>query len=99
MGTQDRARNTRIEAWLSSGGTVLAATERAARSLVSAYHSARLQQGRTAWLTAAIFPWESWTRDRWLEGNIAGRMLLNPLQEQALWAQVIGKSLAREGLL
>jgi ATP-dependent helicase/nuclease subunit B len=99
MGTQDRARNARIEAWLNSGGTVLAATERAVRSLVSAYHAARLQQGRTAWLTAAIFPWESWARDRWLERNRAGLMLLNPLQEQALWAQVIGKSLAREGLL
>ena len=78
---------------------MLAATERAARSAAAAYHASRQAEGRAAWLTPAIFAWESWVRDRWFERNKAGRMLLNPLQEQALWIMVIGSSRAGEGLL
>ena len=83
MGKQEKSRRARIDAWLASGGIVLAATERAARSAAAAYHASRQAEGRAAWLTPAIFAWESWVRDSWLERNKAGRMLLNPLQEQA----------------
>jgi probable DNA repair protein len=99
MGTQDQARGARIEIWLAAGGTVLASSERAARSVVTAFHQARRASGLTAWPTPAIFAWESWVQERWQEQNRAGLMLLNPLQEQALWAQVIGESRAAEDLL
>jgi ATP-dependent helicase/nuclease subunit B len=99
MGRQGYRRHARIDAWLAAGGTVLAANERAARSALSAYHAARQAEGRTAWLTPAIFAWDSWVRDRWQERNQPGLVLLNPFQEQSLWAQVIGKSPLGEGLL
>jgi ATP-dependent helicase/nuclease subunit B len=99
MGRQANARHARIDAWLAAGGTVLAANERAARSAASAHHAARQAEGRTAWLTPAIFAWDSWVRDRWLERNRSGLVLLNSLQEQSLWAQVIGRSPLGEGLL
>jgi ATP-dependent helicase/nuclease subunit B len=96
---REHARRERIDTWLAGGGTVLASSERAARAVTSTYHSARQAEGHTAWLTPPIFSWESWVRDRWQERNPAGLMLLNPLQEQSLWAKAIGKSRAGEGLL
>jgi ATP-dependent helicase/nuclease subunit B len=99
MGRQAKARHERIDAWLATGGIVLAANERAARSAASAHHAARQAEGHTAWLTPAIFAWDSWVSDRWLERNRSGLVLLNSLQEQSLWAQVIGKSPLGEGLL
>ena len=99
MGIQDWARRERVDAWLAKGGTALAATERAARSITSAYHDARLAERRPAWLTPAIFSWDSWVRERWAERNESGMVLLNTLQEQALWSSVIGRSEVGEGLL
>ena len=99
MGEQERARAKRVEGWLAAGGTVLAATERAARSVRAAFHAAKRDEGCRAWPTPAIFSWESWVRERWLERNRAGLVLLNPLQEQAIWSRVIGESRIGEGLL
>jgi len=88
----------RIEEWLGQGGHVLASTQRAARRIAAAYHAARQKEGRTAWPTPMIFAWDEWVRDRWLEQNRAGLMLLNPLQEQMLWTRVIRNRPAIEGL-
>ena len=62
MGEQERARAKRVDEWLMAGGTVLAATERAARSVTSAFHAARRAEGLSAWATPAIFAWESWVQ-------------------------------------
>ena len=99
MGTQDRARIVQVDAWLADGGAVLAANERAARSMTSAFHAARLAEGRTAWPTPSIFSWDSWVQKSWLERNDAGLMLLNPLQEQALWTKAIARSKVGANLL
>ena len=85
MGSQLQARSARIDAWLAEGGTVLAANERAARSLAADFHAGRVAEGRTAWRTPSIFSWDGWVRERWMERNDKGLMLLNSLQEQALW--------------
>ena len=92
MSSQRAARQERVEAWLAAGGTVLGASERAARSLMADFHAAQLAQGRTAWKTPAIFSWESWLRDEWQKRNAAGALLLNPLQEQSLWLRVIQRT-------
>ena len=99
MGTQERARNARIDAWLADGGAVLAATERSARSIAAAFHAVRRAEGLTAWPTPSIFSWEGWILERWRERNSTGLVLLNPLQEQALWMRVIEKSRTGESLL
>jgi len=99
MGTHVPARRERVDAWLSKGGLVLASTERAAQAVAAAFHAARRAEDLLAWLTPAIFAWDAWVRDRWLEQNSTGLMLLNPLQEQRLWAQVIQRRPAVEGIL
>jgi ATP-dependent helicase/nuclease subunit B len=99
MSTQLRTRSERVEAWLKRGGLVLASTERAARAVAAAYHAARREEGRTAWATPAIFAWDAWVKEQWLERNRAGLMLLNSLQEQAVWELAIRNRPAVEGVL
>lgn len=99
MGTQLRARSERVDAWLARGGQVLASTDRAARAVAAAFHAARRAEGRAAWATPAVYAWDAWVCEQWLERNSAGLMLLNPLQEQALWARVIRSRPAVEGVL
>ncbi len=99
MASRDQERSLRVDAWLGSGGLVLASSERAARAVAKAYEAARRGEGRTAWETPAIFSWEAWLRDAWMARNTAGVMLLNPFQEQSLWERMIGKSHIGQGLL
>ena len=99
MGSYQAMRNARVDAWLADGGVVLAANERATRSATAAFDAGRRAEGRTAWLTPAIFAWDTWVRDSWQERNEDGLVLLNPLQEQALWMRVIARSPAGAGLL
>jgi ATP-dependent helicase/nuclease subunit B len=98
MSELERARTKRVDAWLAQGGVVVASSARAARAVAAAHHEARRGEGRMAWQTPPIFAWEEWVRERWMERNRAGLMLLNPLQEQAVWARVIGASRVLEGL-
>jgi probable DNA repair protein len=78
---------------------VLTGNERAARAIAAEIHAARRAEGRFAWATPAAANWDGWVRDEWLQRNDAGRMLLNPLQERALWTEVIQASEAGNGLL
>jgi ATP-dependent helicase/nuclease subunit B len=99
MSRQAAERGAKVAAWLAAGGIVLAATERARRSLVSAYGAAQRNQGLLAWQTPAIFSWELWVREQWLARNQDGLarnqdglVLLNAVQEQALWSKAIRSS-------
>ena len=99
MGTQEQARRIQVDHWLARGGVVLAANERAARSVAAAFHKARADEGRRAWPTPAVLSWDAWVREQWLRRNTQGLMPLNPLQEQTLWAGAIRKSRAEAALL
>jgi probable DNA repair protein len=89
------AAHTEIDAWLRGGGVVVAASERAARSIAGVYHSARQAEGLIAWPAPNIQDWKSFVCAAWEErsnnGEGDGRLLLNPLQEQALWAGIAGR--------
>jgi probable DNA repair protein len=78
-----------IDAWLRGGGIVVTASERAARSLALAFHRARRAEGLTAWPTPTIQDWQSFVRSAWDGRIIEGRVVLSPLQEQALWARIV----------
>ncbi len=80
---------TSIDAWLRSGGIVVTASERAARSLAAAFHRARRAEGLTAWPTPNVQDWQSFARAAWDELVIDGRVVLSPLQEQSLWARIV----------
>lgn len=92
MSSKRAARQERVEAWLAAGGVVLAASERAARSVMADFQASQHANGRTAWKTPAIVSWETWLRNEWQHRNATGSLLLNPLQEQALWLRVIQRS-------
>jgi probable DNA repair protein len=77
-----------MDAWLSQGGVVVTASERAARALASAFHRARRADGLTAWPAPNIQDWSSFVRSAWAAYTSDGRLLLNPTQEQSLWARL-----------
>jgi probable DNA repair protein len=96
MGQEPEAepgRAVRIDAWLRGGGLVVTASDRAARALASAFHRARRAEGYTAWPAPNILDWKSFVHGAWEERTLDkgdGRLLLNPVQEQSLWAEIAG---------
>ncbi len=92
-----------IDAWLREGGLVVTASDRAARALAAGFHRARQAEGLAAWPVPSIFDWKNFARTAWLDrtscldrtthqGNADdARLLLNPVQEQALWVAIAGE--------
>ncbi len=81
--------SSEIDAWLRSGGLVVTASERAARSLTVAFNRARRAEGLTAWLAPKIQDWKTFVRNAWDEHNLDSRLVLNSLQEHSLWAGIV----------
>ncbi len=79
-----------IDAWLRNGGLVVTASDRAARALEFAFHRARRAEGFTAWPAPNILNWKSFAQAQWEKRTLDGRLVLNPLQEQSLWAAIAG---------
>jgi ATP-dependent helicase/nuclease subunit B len=77
-----------IDAWLREGGLVVTASERAARALALAFDRARQAEGLTAWTTPDVQDWKTFVRSAWAARSLDGRLVLNPTQEQALWAAI-----------
>lgn len=86
MGLQQEAD---VDKWLGDGGLVVAASERAARAVTTAFHRRRRAEGLTAWPAPAIRDWQSFALAAWQKCALNDRMLLNSVQEQALWAEII----------
>jgi len=88
----DSVRTAEVTAWLDAGGLVVAASERAARSLAAAFHRGRQAEGRSAWPAPAILDWQTFLHTAWHEQprNEDGRLLLAPVQEQSIWATIVG---------
>jgi ATP-dependent helicase/nuclease subunit B len=83
------SRLTSIDAWLRGSGVVVTASERTARSLAAAFHRARRAEGLAAWPSPNIQDWQTFTRRVWGERIADGRLVLNSIQEQSLWAGII----------
>jgi ATP-dependent helicase/nuclease subunit B len=79
---------TEIDAWLLNGGLVITASDRAARALAAAFHRARLTEGLAAWPAPQVQDWSSFVAAAWQQRAQDGRLLLNPTQEQSLWAEI-----------
>jgi ATP-dependent helicase/nuclease subunit B len=87
-----RLADAEIDVWLRGGGLVVTASDRAARAIASAFHRARRAEGLTAWAAPNILDWNSFVRAAWVDlAGGDGRLLLNPVQEQALWAEIAGR--------
>ncbi len=88
-----------VDEWLRGGGRVIAASERAARSLTAAFHRARRREGLAAWPAPYIRDWRMFVRETWQEGSQDDLILLNGLQERTLWAEAVAASADGAGLL
>lgn len=82
----------RIDAWLRGGGRVVTASERAARALTNAFHRACRVEGLAAWPAPQIQDWNSFVREAWDQAAGDDRLVLNPLQEQTLWTEIVRAS-------
>ncbi len=80
-----------LDAWVRNGGIVVAASDRARRALLAGYHRARRAEGLAAWNTPPIYDWTAFAREQWDARNTDGRLVLNTLQEQALWARIVAE--------
>jgi ATP-dependent helicase/nuclease subunit B len=83
-----------ITDWLAAGGLVVAASERAARALQNQFHRSRRAQNLSAWPSPAIFHWQTFLRTAWQDFAVPteSRLILDALQEQSLWASLIGSA-------
>ncbi len=88
----NRELSPEIDQWLCGGSLVVTASERAARSLASAFNRARRSEGLSAWQAPGIQDWKTFVRNAWDQRNLDGRIVLNSLQEQSLWADIVAVS-------
>jgi len=81
-----------VDLWLGKGGLVVTASDRTARALASSFNRARQEDGLTAWPSPTITDWKSFVRSNWQtrsQDRTGGdRLVLNPVQEQAIWAGI-----------
>ncbi len=78
-----------IDASLREGGIVVAASDRAARALRSAFNRARQAEGFRAWAAPAILDWKTFVREQWVERAHDERLLLSAAQEETLWYEIV----------
>lgn len=82
-----------LEPLLNAGYTLLTPNYRLARRIKSEWDHTQAERGLDVWHPAAVCPLELWLRKQWERavalGTAGYRMVLTPVQELQLWAQVI----------
>ena len=91
--------NPAFDQWLLDGGTIVAASDRAARSLRSAYHRQRTSEGKLAWPSPPILDWPTFLLTAWNQHTQSDCLMLNHAQEQKLWADILSSESSLTGLL
>ena len=87
---------------LNRGGVILTSNARAARALHLCYAANKQTEGAAAWPTPRILDLHSWLTEKWQELLLTGtedRLLLNELQELALWQRIMKPTLATRSLI
>jgi len=77
---------------LARGATVITSNQRAARTLRTLYTQHQQASGQHTWQSPSLLPWDAWTASLWqklLQSGTEDRLLLNSIQEQHLWAEII----------
>lgn len=86
---------------LERGALVVTANRRAAHSLRIACDRQNRAQGLTSWRPANVLSWEAWTNGLWhrllIDGHVS-LLLMNRVQEQDVWQQIIAADEASLGL-
>jgi probable DNA repair protein len=87
---------------MEPGATIITGSRRLARVLKQGFHAYQREQGRSVWKTPDILPYDAFLGRAWREWVLRAEScptLLDTLQEQLVWEQVIRDSPAGEGLL
>jgi len=82
---------------LENGATIITASRRLARVLTGEFHGIETSRGNRVWNRPDILPYEAfldraWREWLWRGANGDAPVLLNELQEQALWQRIIRES-------
>jgi ATP-dependent helicase/nuclease subunit B len=88
-----------VDAWLRSGGIVVAASDRGARAIRAAFHRARRAEGLSAWPAPRIMDWNVFVRAEFDSRSNDARLALNATQEKSLWSRIVGDSEPTAGWL
>jgi ATP-dependent helicase/nuclease subunit B len=93
-----------LDAWLLSGGRVVAASERTARFVEVEFNRARRAAGLKAWADPKIFTWTSFVKRGWelaqeYARTVDDRMVLTTAQELAVWESIVAESESVQTLL
>ncbi len=87
---------------ISHGATIVAPTQRLSRHLRYQYATSQLAQGKQAWETPDCLPWTAWCKRSFellsfrTEAKVS---VLNNLQQQWLWQEIISQSKYKDQLL
>jgi len=89
---------------LDQSATIITVTRRLARFLTHMWHSRQCALGRSTWSMPDILPLDAFLERQWRDWVLGGGSddcprLLEPLQEQIVWEQIILESPAGETLL
>jgi ATP-dependent helicase/nuclease subunit B len=89
---------------LDQGATIVTATRRLSRVLTNASHSRQRALGRSTWSMPDVLPLDAFLERQWRDWVLRGAgddcpRLLDPLQEQIVWEEIILESPAGETLL
>ncbi|CAH9018558.1 PD-(D/E)XK nuclease family protein [Candidatus Nitrosacidococcus sp. I8] len=86
---------------LESGATLITVNNRLAREFNHRYGKTQEEKGNCVWETPQIMPWFSWLQSYYNQAALLEptSILLNHLQEQSLWEQVIKESKYHQELL
>ncbi len=88
---------------LSDHRLIITINRRLARELTDQYSAAQIKAGKLVWESPVVMPWSSWLNSLWrqelkLHVN-ASLLLLNNVQSQVVWENIIRYSPATDGLL
>ena len=83
--------------WLNEGGEIVTATHRLARHIRRDFDLAMVRSGAVSWAGASVVPWDAWLRQQWQHslrssGGAAGTRMLDQLQTELLWRDIVGRS-------
>ena len=86
-----------IDTALLRGAVMLTPHPRLARAESAAFDAIRHAEGARVWQPANVLPWRAWTASLWRDALVNGidtRILLNDMQERALWEEVVRETAA-----
>jgi ATP-dependent helicase/nuclease subunit B len=94
--------NNSLSELIRTGATIITPTQRLSRHLRYQYAADQLSQGKQAWQTPDCLPWTAWCKRSFESLSFRTEdkyIVLNNLQQQWLWQEIISNSKYKDQLL